>query len=112
MKKPKLQPLPDFDAHEVGFNVEAIRGYLNSACLEVLEGLQEQQVAHADAALLTGVLEAAAQIWAQVSYRAQVPPMKARTTFEAQARKLFIKWMGEESRKADQKAYADPDTKQ
>lgn len=87
----KREPLPDFDAREVAFNAEAVRGYLFSAGAHVLEGMQEQKVDHAPAAVLTGALEFAAQLWMEVSLQSGVPPKKARETAEGEFRKFLRK---------------------
>lgn len=83
--------LPDFDAHEVAFNVEAVRGYLFSAAEHVLESMTEQQVAHAAPAVMTAGLEFAAQLWMQVALQTGVPRAKARQTAEKQFRTFLTK---------------------
>jgi hypothetical protein len=84
-------PLPGFDAKEVAFNVEAIRGFLFAAMLEAYEGMAEQGIAHADAALLTAAAEATAQLWAEVSHKAGIARSRCRTTLEKEIRELLTK---------------------
>ena len=91
MTKRKLEPMPDFDAKEVAFNVEAARSYLFTAGLHVFEGMSEQGIAHAPAAVMTGALEFAAQMWMWTAMRQGVPVQKARQTAEREFRTFLIK---------------------
>lgn len=97
MATKKLQPLPNFDAKEVAFNVEAVRAYLNTAVLHVMEGMKEQGVEHAEAAILTACLEMGAQVWMQTALGNKVPIQKARQTAEAEFRAFLIKWSRSEA---------------
>ena len=97
----KHEPLPGFDPQEVAFNCEAVRGYLFSAAEHVLEGMQDQKVEHAGAAVMTGGLEFAAQLWMQAALQAGVSPMKARQTAEKEFRGFLLKH-GQKARKRDE----------
>lgn len=95
--KPKHEPLPNFDAKEVAFNVEAVRAYLNTAVLHVMEGMKEQNVDHAESAILTACLELGAQVWMQTSLGANVPVQRARETAEKEFRSFLFKWSRSEA---------------
>lgn len=90
--------IPNFNPTEVAFNVEAVRGYLFSAALEVASSLQEQNIAHGETAVMTAAVEFAVQLWVQVSMRAGVPPKKARETLERQVHTYWRKHLLAEER--------------
>jgi hypothetical protein len=96
----KREPLPNFDAQEVGFNVKATRGYLFTAAMHVLEGMHEQKIDHAAAAVMTGSIEFAALMWMQAALKLRVPKGQAMAT----ARKEFETFL----RKHGKEIYADP----
>jgi hypothetical protein len=91
MVKRTHDPLPNFDAREVAFNAEAVRSYLFSAGQHVLEGMTEQKVNNGAAAVLTGSVEFAAQLWMQVALQSGVPVKKARETAEKEFRGFLRK---------------------
>lgn len=84
------------DVESAAFNVEAVRAFMFTQAVQVAEGMKEQGAANADAALLTGSLEFAIQLWVQVSIRAGVPAQKAWLTLHHEARALFQKHVDQE----------------
>lgn len=100
MPNKKREPLPNFDPEEVGFNVRATRGYLFTAAQHVLEGMQEQKIEHAAAAVMTGSVEFAALMWMQTALKSGVSKGQAMAT----ARKEFETFL----RRHGKTIYADP----
>lgn len=100
MPKHKHEPLPGFDSEEVDFNVKATRGYLFSAAQHVLEGMIEQKIAHASAAVMTGSIEFAALMWMQTALKSGVPKSTAMKT----ARREFETFL----RRHGAQIYSDP----
>ena len=89
-KKPV--PLPDFDKTEQAFNVETIHGFFANNAAEVLNGLHEQGVKYAEAALMTAAISFAAKTWMETALTQGVPPQKARETAEKEFRHYLRKW--------------------
>lgn len=77
----------------LAFNAEAARAGLFAAALDMLDTMKEQGVEEAEAAVMTGVVEAAAQLWQQVSHQAKIPTQKARRTFLGECQCFFGKWV-------------------
>lgn len=87
----RKSPLPDFDKHEQAFNVEAIHGFFAANAAEVLQGLHDQGVKYAEAALITAALSFAAKTWMETALATGVPPQKARETAEKEFRHYLRK---------------------
>lgn len=75
----------------MNFHVDATRAGMFAAAMDMQQVMQENDVVNVAPIIMTGALEAAAQIWFQVSAAAGVPRQKSRKTFEKQARQLFTK---------------------
>jgi hypothetical protein len=97
----KHEPLPNFNSDEVGFNVKATRGYLFSAATHVLEGMHEQKIEHAAAAVMTGSVEFAALLWMQTALKSRIPRGQAMAT----ARREFETFL----RKHGKEIYEQPE---
>ena len=63
------------------FHSEAVRAGLFAAASDTLDTMLEGGVPNPEAALLTGAIEFAAQLWMQVSLQMGVPRQKAKRTF-------------------------------
>jgi hypothetical protein len=75
----------------MAFNAEAARAGLFSSALDIADTMREAQVVNGEAAVVTGALEMAAQLWMQVMMQAGHPKMKARQAAEKQFRTFLIK---------------------
>jgi hypothetical protein len=75
----------------MAFNAEAARAGLFSAAADMAKTMKEGDVLNGEAALLTGAVEMAAQLWMHTMIQAGHSPMKARKAFEKQARTFAIK---------------------
>lgn len=84
-----MQDTPPNPTQDIAFNIEATRAGMFAAALDMLESMRTAGVQDAPAALITGSIEAATQLWAQVSKRAGVPRKKARETMEKEMRRFF-----------------------
>jgi hypothetical protein len=78
----------------LAFNTEAARAGLFAAALDIAETMKEAQVPHGESCIMTGAVEMAVQLWAQVSETAGVPRKKSRETLEKEMRRFFAKHWG------------------
>lgn len=96
-KKPTPPPPLPIDKEEadwrrsMAFNAEAARAGLFAAALDILDTMKKQNIPQAEAAVMTGAVEMAAQLWQQVSHQANIPVAKARRTFLGECQAFFSK---------------------
>lgn len=75
----------------MAFNTEAARAGLFAAAMDMAETMKNAGIPDGEAALLTGAVEMAAQLWMQVMLQAGQTPMAARKALEKQIRTFAIK---------------------
>lgn len=75
----------------MAFNTEAARAGIFAAMLDIVDTMRESGIPDVEACVLTGAVEASAQLWAQVGQAAKIPRAKNRKTFEGEARRFFNK---------------------
>jgi hypothetical protein len=75
----------------MAFNTEAVRGGLFATAIDIMEEMRKNELAHADAILLTAAAEFTAQLWAQVAFRTGIPAKKSRDTLTRELRAFFRK---------------------
>lgn len=75
----------------MAFNAEAARSGLFAAAIDIADTMKKSGVPHGEAALLTGAVEMAAQLWFEVMHRAGQPPKFSRARFIKQAKEFFDK---------------------
>lgn len=96
-KKPTTSPAPstgndDADwRRSMAFNAEAARAGIFAAALDMLDTMKAQGVPQAEAAVMTGAVEASAQLWQQVAHEAKIPVRTARRTFLGECQQFFSK---------------------
>jgi hypothetical protein len=94
-KKPSpKQPVSKEEAdwrRSMAFNAEAARAGIFAAMLDIHETMNKQGVPQAAAAVMTGAIEAAAQLWVQVSMESGIPVAKSRRTFLGECQTFFSK---------------------
>jgi len=90
MSPDELAATKDF-RRSMAFNAEAARAGMFAAALDMLDTMREQGIPQAEAAVMTGAVEMAAQLWQQVSHEAKIPVQKARRTFLSEAQHFFSK---------------------
>jgi hypothetical protein len=87
----KVDPNEAAFRQSMAFNSDAARAGLFSAALDIADTMKENDVPHGEAAVVTGALEMAAQLWMQVMLQAGHTRMKARQAAEKQFRTFLIK---------------------
>lgn len=75
----------------LAFNTEAVRSGLFAAALDIGDVMKEAGVAEGEAALITGAVEFAVQLWDQVMQSAGNTPKASREAFNRQAQYFFTK---------------------
>lgn len=90
----ELPPIDSTTPQALAFNTEAVRGYLFTAAVEIARGLKEGEVEHGEAALITGAVEMAAQLFAQVMHQAGKTPRESRMALEKIMRQFHRKHWG------------------
>ena len=73
-------------AQSLAFNAEAARSGLFAAAQDIAKTMRENGVPHGEAALLTGAIEMAAQLYTQVMLAAGHTPRAIRTELHKQVR--------------------------
>ncbi len=74
----------------MSFNAEACRSGLFAAAIDILDTMKKNDIPNGEAALVTGALEMACQLWMQVMLQAGHMPEAARIAFFGQA-KTFLR---------------------
>lgn len=80
-------PLDDIAPH-----VEAARAGFNLIAVDMMRAMGEKGVENAPAAVLSGAVEFATQIWVQTMLQAGNPPLKVREALIQQVKTYFMKW--------------------
>lgn len=75
----------------MAFAAEATRGYLFAKLAEVTEEMKEQGIKQPEAALITGALEFAVQLWVQVGHGAGATRTNIKRNLELQTMQFFTK---------------------
>lgn len=88
-------------AQSLAFNTEAVRAGLFASAQDISEMLHQNGVPHADAALVTGAVEFAAQLWTQMMFKAGHTPRSIRTKLHEQVRYFHRKHLKAEQAGAE-----------
>ena len=76
---------------DMAFNAEAARAGMFAAALDMIDTMREAGVEQAEAAVLTGAIEMATQLWTKVMLEVGHPPQMVRVSLEKQIRVFFRK---------------------
>lgn len=75
----------------MAFNAEAARAGLFAAAIDIADTMQKNNIPHGEAALVTGAMEMAAQLWMQTMLGAGQTRMASRKAAEKQFRTFLNK---------------------
>ena len=75
----------------MAFNSEAVRSGLFAAAIDIANIMKKNDIPHGEAALITGAIEMAAQLWMQVMLKAGNTRQAARQQLEKQVRTFALK---------------------
>lgn len=78
-------------AQTLAFNTEAARSGLFAAAIDIADIMRENDVPEGEAALITGAVEFAVQLWDRTMIAAGQTPKASREAFEKQAKFFFKK---------------------
>lgn len=75
----------------MSFNAEAARSGLFAAAIDIMDTMKKNDIPNGEAALLTGAVEMAAQLWMRTMLSAGKTRLEARKSLEKQVRTFAIK---------------------
>lgn len=90
-KKPPLTDEERAERQAFAFNAEAARAAMFAAAMDTIQTMQAQGLAHNEAPVLTGMIEATTQMWTHVMIQAGHSPSKARAALIGQVNFFFHK---------------------